>query len=169
LLSELARVDARTFASQPLPGWRLHKLRTAENEQRAYGHVAEAVIQLKKDFALNEMAIVSFGGVGQRKRVLEALKLFNVPVTNELHQQDAIMLYHPRTLKGHEKKAVVVLMPPINKEQWIAMFQELGLNETAMHRWHRISESRHPEAHPSFLEWLGLGAEEASHVRQNSR
>ena len=57
----------------------------------------------------------------------------------------------------------------INKEQWIAMFQELGLNETAMHRWHRNFESRHPEAHQSFLEWLGLEAGAVSQVRQNSR
>jgi hypothetical protein len=57
----------------------------------------------------------------------------------------------------------------INKEQWIAMFEELGLNETAMRRWHRIFESRHPEGHQSFLEWLGLGTEETSRIRQASR
>ena len=57
----------------------------------------------------------------------------------------------------------------INKEQWVAMFEELGLNETAMRRWHRLFESRHPEAHQSFLEWLGLGAEAAGQIRQSSR
>jgi len=49
------------------------------------------------------------------------------------------------------------------------MFQELGLNETAMRRWHRIFESRHPEAHHSFLEWLGLGTDEVSQIRQCNR
>lgn len=57
----------------------------------------------------------------------------------------------------------------INKEQWVSMFQELGLNETAMRRWHRLFEGRHPEAHQGFLEWLGLEAEQISHIRQSSR
>ena len=56
-----------------------------------------------------------------------------------------------------------------NKEQWVSMFQELGLNETAMHRWHHLFENRHPEAHQSFLEWLGIGAEEIGKIRQMSR
>ena len=29
LLRELAHAEAKTFASQPLPGWRLHKLRSS--------------------------------------------------------------------------------------------------------------------------------------------
>jgi hypothetical protein len=57
----------------------------------------------------------------------------------------------------------------INKDQWVSMFQELGLNDAAMHRWHRTFESRHPEAHQSFLEWLGIGAEETVQIRQHSR
>ena len=57
----------------------------------------------------------------------------------------------------------------INKEQWVAMFHELGLNETAMQRWHQIFESRHPEAHQRFLEWLGIKAGEISRIREASR
>ena len=57
----------------------------------------------------------------------------------------------------------------ISKEQWVAMFQELGLNETARHKWHRLFETRHPEAHQSFLEWLGIGAEEIGQIRQSCR
>jgi hypothetical protein len=57
----------------------------------------------------------------------------------------------------------------VNKQEWVAMFQELGLNEAAMHRWHRIFETRHPEAHQGFLEWLGIAAEEATRIRQASR
>lgn len=49
------------------------------------------------------------------------------------------------------------------------MFQELGLNGTAMRRWHGLFESRHPEAHQGFLEWLGIGAEEIVRIRQHSR
>lgn len=57
----------------------------------------------------------------------------------------------------------------INKEQWVSMFQELGLNETAMHRWHRLFEERHPEAHQGFLEWLGIGVEDICQIRQKCR
>lgn len=57
----------------------------------------------------------------------------------------------------------------VNKEQWVNMFEELGLNEKAMRRWHRLFESRHPEAHQGFLEWLGIGAGEIGQIRQNSR
>ena len=57
----------------------------------------------------------------------------------------------------------------INKDQWVAMFEELGLNDTAMRRWHRLFESRHPEAHQSFLEWLGIEAEGIKQIRHNCR
>lgn len=57
----------------------------------------------------------------------------------------------------------------MNKEQWIALFQELGLNEEAMRKWHRLFETRHPEAHQSFLEWLGIEAEGINRIRQASR
>jgi hypothetical protein len=38
-----------------------------------------------------------------------------------------------------------------------------------MRRWHHTFESRHPEAHQSFLEWLGVGADEVGQIRQRSR
>ena len=58
---------------------------------------------------------------------------------------------------------------PMNKKQWIALFQELGLSEEAMRKWHRLFETQHPEAHQSFLEWLGIEAEEIGRIRQASR
>lgn len=57
----------------------------------------------------------------------------------------------------------------VNKEQWVSMFEELGLDGKAMHRWHRLFESRHPEGHQGFLEWLGISAAEISEIRQKSR
>jgi len=54
----------------------------------------------------------------------------------------------------------------MSKEQWVALFEELGLNEKAMRRWHHLFENRHPEAHQGFLEWLGLGATEIGQIRQ---
>jgi len=57
----------------------------------------------------------------------------------------------------------------ISKEQWVAMFKELGLTEAQMRRWHQLFESRHAQAHQSFLEWLGVDAQEIAQIRQNSR
>jgi hypothetical protein len=41
-------------------------------------------------------------------------------------------------------------------KEWVSMFEQIGLDETKMHQWHRTFESRHPEAHQGFLEWLGV-------------
>jgi hypothetical protein len=57
----------------------------------------------------------------------------------------------------------------INKAQWIELFEKLGLNEKAMRQWHHRFEVRHPEAHQSFLEWLGIGAAEIGRIREASR
>lgn len=49
------------------------------------------------------------------------------------------------------------------------MFKEIGLDEAAMKKWHRVFESRHPEGHQSFLEWLGLPAQEVARIRSESK
>lgn len=88
---------------------------TAQTEEVAWNHVAAAVRQLGRDFAYGDIAIVSFGGVNQRGRIRDFLKRFNFPVATEFEvfERDAVMLCHPRVLKGHEKKAVIAVMPPI--------------------------------------------------------
>jgi len=57
----------------------------------------------------------------------------------------------------------------VTVEGWVAMFRELGLTEPQMHEWHRIFESRFPDGHRSFLEWLGLPATEIERIRKESR
>ena len=54
-------------------------------------------------------------------------------------------------------------------EQWVEMFREIGLDETAMHRWHAIFERRFPDAHQSFMEWLKAPAADIDRVRESSR
>jgi hypothetical protein len=53
----------------------------------------------------------------------------------------------------------------VKVEEWVAMFKEIGLDEAQMHRWHKVFEARHPEAHQGFLEWLGMGREEIDRIR----
>ncbi len=57
----------------------------------------------------------------------------------------------------------------VTVNEWVNMFKEIGLDEEAMMQWHRVFESRHPEAHRSFLEWLGLLPEKIEQIRQKSR
>ena len=54
-------------------------------------------------------------------------------------------------------------------ENWVALFRELGLDETQMKNWHRLFEARYPDGHQSFLEWLGLPPEICVRIRQESR
>ncbi len=53
----------------------------------------------------------------------------------------------------------------VDVNEWVAMFEEIGLDETQMHRWHKVFETRHPDAHQGFLEWLGLSREEIDRIR----
>lgn len=50
-------------------------------------------------------------------------------------------------------------------DEWIALFKEIGLDEAAMQRWHKLFESRHPHGHQSFLEWLGLHPNRIEQIR----
>jgi len=57
----------------------------------------------------------------------------------------------------------------INVNDWTAMFREIGLDHAQMEQWHRLFESRHPAAHQSFLEWLGLPPKEIDRIRAASK
>jgi hypothetical protein len=57
----------------------------------------------------------------------------------------------------------------VTVNEWVNMFEEIGLDKETMTRWHRLFESRHPEAHQSFLEWLGLTSEKIEEIRAKSR
>jgi len=53
----------------------------------------------------------------------------------------------------------------INKEKWVALFREIGLDDSTMIKWHQAFEVRHPAEHQSFLQWLGLPADEVRRLR----
>jgi hypothetical protein len=56
----------------------------------------------------------------------------------------------------------------VKLEEWVKRFRAIGLDEKAMGNWHRLFETENPEGHQSFLEWLGLSAQEAREIRQKS-
>ena len=57
----------------------------------------------------------------------------------------------------------------VGVEEWKALFREIGIDEAGMHKWHRSFETRHPDGHQSFLEWLGLSEQDIQTVRKTSR
>lgn len=57
----------------------------------------------------------------------------------------------------------------VDKQGWVEMFWEIGLDETRMKRWHAVFERRWPEAHQGFLEWLGEPEASIEHIREASR
>jgi hypothetical protein len=57
----------------------------------------------------------------------------------------------------------------VTKEEWVAMYREIGLDSAKMERWHKVFEARHPEGHQGFLEWLGIEPAEIDEIRAKSR
>jgi hypothetical protein len=53
----------------------------------------------------------------------------------------------------------------MNKEQWVLLFREIGLDEATMTRWHTEFEARYPDGHQSFLEWLQIPQDEIGRIR----
>jgi len=53
----------------------------------------------------------------------------------------------------------------VSKKEWVAMFQEIGLTDDQMVKWHQIFETRHPTGHQAFLAWLGLPSDEIADIR----
>ncbi len=53
----------------------------------------------------------------------------------------------------------------MSKEKWVGLFREIGLDEETMVLWHRAFETRYPEGHQSFLEWLNISQDEISRIR----
>ncbi|MCP3944555.1 MAG: hypothetical protein GY710_24180 [Desulfobacteraceae bacterium] len=57
----------------------------------------------------------------------------------------------------------------VSKDDWVAMFRDSGMDDDAMKNWHRLFETRHPEGHGAFLEWLGISQEEIAKIRAQSK
>ncbi len=57
----------------------------------------------------------------------------------------------------------------VNVAEWVSLFEAIGLSESVMHQWHEIFESRHPDGHQGFLEWMELGENDILRIRKSSR
>lgn len=57
----------------------------------------------------------------------------------------------------------------VSKEEWVAMFREIGLDDNTMKKWHQIFERKNPKGHADFLKWLGISHEEIINIRTSSK
>ena len=56
----------------------------------------------------------------------------------------------------------------IEREAFVGILRGSGMNEADMRRWHQAFEADAPEAHHSFLRWLGIPEAEIVEIRQGS-
>jgi MerR family transcriptional regulator, thiopeptide resistance regulator len=56
----------------------------------------------------------------------------------------------------------------IERDAFVAILRTSGMNEADMRRWHAAFEDNAPEAHHSFLRWLGIPEAEIMEIRQTS-
>jgi len=60
-------------------------------------------------------------------------------------------------------------MKKITKDQFVALLNEAGVSDSQKQRLHALFEQRHPGAHQSFLEFLGLHGGAIQEIREHSR
>ena len=53
----------------------------------------------------------------------------------------------------------------MDKGKWVLLFREIGLDEATMVKWHQAFETRFPNGHQSFLEWLKIPENEIARIR----
>ena len=56
----------------------------------------------------------------------------------------------------------------VGVKEWVSMFRDIGLDDAAMKKWHHLFETRHPESHQGFLEWLGVSAQDIEKIRKQN-
>lgn len=78
-----------------------------------------------------------------------------------------IAVTETETKMGKEK--ATDMNKKVNKENWVAMFREIGLSDDQMARWHQLFDTRHPEGHEDFLVWLGISSDEIADIRSSSK
>jgi len=60
-------------------------------------------------------------------------------------------------------------MKKITKNEFVALLNEVSVSDSQKQRLHALFEQRHPDAHQSFLEFLGVAPAEIKEIREHSR
>ena len=111
------------------------------------------------------------------KQIKEMLGSDRSETKTILEERLATLNYEIHRLRGQQQVILNLLQDEalqetaraLTKERWVGILRATGLDEEAMHRWHREFEASAPEAHQDFLESLGLDATEVRNIRKRSR
>jgi hypothetical protein len=57
----------------------------------------------------------------------------------------------------------------VTKDQFVAVLNAAGITDARKQKLHAAFEQQHPEAHQSFLEYLGVSADQIAKIRAGSR
>ena len=57
----------------------------------------------------------------------------------------------------------------VSKDEWVALYEAIGLDGAKRMQWHKLFEARHPDGHQGLLEWLGIPPKEIAHIREQCR
>jgi DNA-binding transcriptional MerR regulator len=81
------------------------------------------------------------------------------------------------TLRGHQRAILRLLHRSrsfgrhqmITKDKWVTIMKAAGFAEADMARWHAEFEKQAPQEHQEFLEFLHIGGDEITRIREWSR
>ena len=57
----------------------------------------------------------------------------------------------------------------VSMSEWKKRFEAIGMDGAKMSLWHSLFERENPSGHQSFLEWLGVSADEIARIRKESK
>ncbi len=77
---------------------------------------------------------------------------------NELWRQQPLLLTDDLTEDRMSENVM-------SREKWVGLFRAIGLDDELMAKWHREFETRYPNGHHAFLEWLGVPQDEIEAIR----
>lgn len=87
----------------------------AANESDAFILLQQILTGLKSEYNDRDVAVVIFGSNGFHRRILHLLQSSGVNVTTHIDKPNSIWIATPTDIKGHERKAVVCIVPPLTK------------------------------------------------------
>lgn len=127
--------------------------------QKDYDRMLKIGLYKKAGLSLDDIADLLDSSKGQLSEILEQrLEKLNSEMSRIRQQQRFVL-----QLLG--KNSLLKNSKVMNKEQWVKILKDTGMDEKAMKQWHIEFERNLPEAHSDFLESLGMSREEIEVVK----
>ena len=147
----LLQADARTNAN--------YRLYSPESLQK----LEQISVYRQAGLSLEAIAGILDTLEGSAVEILEQrLQNLNEEISRLRRQQQLIL-----DLLGN--KSLIRFSKIMNKDQWVRILRQSGLDDDGMRQWHREFEKDLPEAHTDFLESLGIPEDEIQDIKSWSK